>query len=58
MEGVAEAERLNRERQHQGMEGPVNIFAPRCRGQASTGGHHSGGICRRTQRRLGVTDFD
>ena len=35
------------ERQHQGMDGPVDVFiAPRCRGQTSMGGHHSGGICR------------
>ena len=30
------------------MDGPVDvIIARRCRGQASTGGRHSGGICRR-----------
>ena len=48
---------------HKGMDGPVDvIIAPRCRGQAPMGGHHSGSICRGggggNQRRLGVTGFD
>ena len=40
------------------MDGPVDvIIAPRCRGQASMGDHHSGGICRGTPTTPGRHGF-
>ena len=49
-EGVAEIDPVNRGRttSRNGRASTVDVIAPRCREQASVGGHHSGG----TERRL------
>ena len=59
---MADNKRSNMERQHRGMDGPVNVvIGPRCRGDASMGGRRSEGIYRgfrTTPGRRGLESID